>query len=149
MNEQLIGQILLKFYNKLAFSSNKIQFKSKFESLTIELSDKSNELLKNHFSNAFILLANTNDISQVWLRLNQNHEPLFKKRVIMQKRKGKSQNIFVENASLLLFSNFKSENDSVEFELYKGNRRSLHLTKQCYSVNLNNDFNRFTKKYVV
>ena len=64
LSDSLIGQnglkldnksseIILKFYNEFAFSSDRIVFKTKFEPNAIELSQKCDELLKRHFFNVF------------------------------------------------------------------------------------------------
>ncbi len=135
-NNNNSSQILLKFYNEFAFSSEQIVFKSKFETARICLSQKSEELLRNHFFNVFNLLAKSSQMTEVWMLLSESSEPTFRKKFIMAKKRGKSQNIFAENASLLLFSNYKSDSDLLEFNLYKGKRRYLHLNKECYSVSL-------------
>jgi len=144
--DNVSGQILMKFYSDLAFKKEIIVFKSIFDENKIELCLKSDQLLKTHFYAVFNLITKTNDISQVWNELNATSEPSFKKKTNMIKKKGKSQNIFAENASLLLFSNFKSDQDLIEFKMYTEKRRSLHLNKQCFSSNLINNSNKFFTK---
>ena len=59
--------------------------------------------------------------------------PVLRRRFEMVRKGGRSTCNFVKDASLLLLSNLCSNFDSIEFEIYNGKRRSLHLTKLCYS----------------
>ena len=57
----------------------------------------------------------------------------------------------MEDASLILFSNFQSLYNKVEFDIYSGQRRPYHMTKQCYKPSLANQLNKdsrilFTKE---
>ena len=47
---------------------------------------------------------------------------------------------------MFILSNYRSDLDHVEFESYKGERRSLHLNKQCWSAKINKDLFEFTRE---
>lgn len=101
----------------------------------IELSEKANEIMNKHFFKAFNLLSKSSNISDVWHLMNEKIEPEFKRSFRMAKRRNAKCNYFAENASQLLFSNLESDLDIIEFNIYYGKRRSLHLERLCYSAN--------------
>jgi hypothetical protein len=87
------------------------------------------------------MISKTNTIFNVWnVNLSSSRgltEPQFKRSFPLCRRKfAKSTNYFIKDASLLLFSNYKTELDPVEFDMYKGERRAQHLHKQCYLPHL-------------
>jgi hypothetical protein len=138
INKIDIGNVLLNFYHDMSQFEFK-KFQCNFENKDYDLSDKVSGILKDHFENAFNFMSKVNDISQIWnLVLSQNRlEPNYSRKFVVSRGRGiKTQSVFMENASLLLFSNSKSELDHIEFEFYKGNRRSVHMTKHCYSAKL-------------
>ncbi|CAF0737858.1 unnamed protein product [Brachionus calyciflorus] len=121
------GKMILNFYQYMAFLNGRIKF------LNVELDEHISDILKAHFYKVFNFITKTLDISKIWSSMGKLNEPVFKQKFSFAKKKGKSPNLFVENASLLLFSNLKSNFDRIEFELYRGMRRSLHLHKECYT----------------
>ncbi len=85
-----------------------------------------------------------------WL-LHKDYYYEFKQKIadklkITKISKARSQQLFVENASVFTFSNFQTEYDQVEFEAYKGERRSLHLTKNCWTTRINRSLQEFTNE---
>lgn len=87
-----IGKMILNFYKEKSFQENKFKFVSKFdENKQVELDDKSNDSMKNHFFNVFNLLSKTCNISEVWNKLNKQDEPIFKKKFYMSKKKALRQ----------------------------------------------------------
>ncbi len=159
-----IGKALLEFYREHAFNSNDetLKIDLKFdEKKSIDLTNESLQLFHKHCLKVFNFISKVNDIKSVWnVSLedraydNGSTDELsssFKRRFILSKRKkSKSNNFFVEGASLLQFSNFRSQLDQLEIELYKGERRSSHLHLQCYLPKLSSslirsNFGLFTK----
>ena len=138
LNQSDIGSFLLNFYHEMA-QIEEHQFACDFEKKEFKLSERVNEILKDHFENASNFVSKINDISLIWnLVLSQNRlEPHYSRRFTVSRGRGvKTQSNFMENSALLLFSNSNSELDLIEFEFYKGKRRAAHVTKHCYSAKL-------------
>ncbi len=138
------GKMMLCFYKENAFEvSKRFSFGNKFAHDSncerIELTEAGTLQLRNHFLKIFNTLSKTIDISKIWWSIDTFgclSKPFVRNKFIMSKHRGKAQNLFVKNASLMMFSNFKSTLEHVEFEMYKGYRRSQHLTKQCWSASI-------------
>lgn len=137
INEKKFAKMVINFYQDMAFGRREFYFKTKNN-------DQLNEILISHFYKVFDRISKTLDVSDVWNSLKKTTEPVLRQRFCFARKKGKSPSLFVENASLLLFSNYQSDFDLVEFELYKGKRRSLHLSKECYTAKINRHLSDFT-----
>ena len=142
-----LGSILLKFYYDMAYEVKEFKFCCQFENVDFDLSERVNDALKDHFTNAMNFISKINDLSLIWnLVLSQNRqEPHFTRRFFISRGRAFrniTQSTFMENSSLLLFSNSKNEFDLIEFEFYKGKRRSMHTSKSCYSAKLYSNLNK-------
>lgn len=137
-------EMILRFYKENCFDQGKIIFNFRFENKQIYLDEKLTEMIRNHFFKIFNYISKASRISDIWSCVNQIEEPVFKRKYSIMRKKGKSPNMFVENASLLLFSNVQSEYDQVEFELYQGKRRSMHLSKQCHLAKISRPLENYT-----
>jgi hypothetical protein len=147
--ENQLGANLLNFYKKNALNESKISFKSKFEENVIsEMSELKGNELKSHFFRLFNTLSKSVNIKTLWKIIHDEEDfPVYRSKLKITKiSKARSQQLFVENASVFTFSNFQTEYDQVEFEAYKGERRSLHLTKNCWSTRINRSLQGFTKE---
>ncbi len=151
-----IGKYILNFYKDQSFSNAPFRFATKFETSKSEvvLEEKQTELCRAHFFKVFNLVSKTNTIFNVWKvnltssQVGLSGEGQFKRSFQMCCRHfAKSTNFFMKDASLVLFSNYKNELDPIEFEMYKGERRSQHLHKQCYLPRLHSDIKNSDSKF--
>lgn len=140
-NQKEVGEMIINVYQYMSFENKHFNFKK-----DVKKDENFDEILKSHFYKVFDCVSKTLDVTNVWNSLRKLPEPVFKQTFSFARKKGKSPNLFVKNASLLLFSNYRSNFDLVEFELYKGKRRSFHLSKECYTAKISRTISDFTSE---
>lgn len=145
-----LRKMLLEFYHEHCYNMESLKFQVKFSAKVeeLKLSEPVNKALKQHFFNALNFISKINDVASVWnlvFHLNKYEENYSQKFFVMRRyhpSRGKknpnlkTQSLFVENSSKLLFSNYINDSYLIDFDIYNGLRRSMHWNKHCYSVNL-------------
>ena len=136
---------MLRFYKEKAYESDEIIFSSKFGSSVVRLSQSENDTLKAHFAKQFNALIKTVNIATVWSASDEG--PSIENSNTAHKNNNGRKSVIhclYNDAFLFLPSNYKSDLDHIEFEIYKGVRRSLHLSKQCWSAKMAKKFTEFS-----
>ncbi len=132
------GQVLIGFYKHMAFEFDFFRYQSKFKSTGPHVphcmkNANFNKQFQRHFLYVFNQLVNTTSLSAIWESCSMDNGPgdestpncavdmLFPQRFkVSQKKRGKSNTLFANEASLLTFSKIKSSLDFIEFQLYTG-----------------------------
>ncbi len=125
-----IGLVLIRFYKHMAFEFDFFAFKSKFNDQPVSHDARNKNFdtkFRKHFLNVFNQLVHATDLSGIWDSVvgdNSDETAVvnrFRQRFkVSQKKRGKSNTLFANEASLLTFSNIKSSLDFIEFQLYTG-----------------------------
>lgn len=146
MNEkqaQELGNKLLIFYHDHAYNNHIYEFNCIFKTKKLILNQELDDLLRQHFFNAFNTLSQFNDIYPLWdFVMNSHHYEPKEKQYF--RRFGKRINSDNEHKTIMganykfLFSNYESKTDFVEFYLLNDPSKPHHFEKRCYSIVLQN-----------
>lgn len=95
------------------------------------------KFIREYSFQAYQLLSQTLDLSNLW---KMSHSPEIEREIVIRKklprllrRWGRSNSIFMEGCSVLLFEGSRTKDDAVNFDLYQLRRHLHHFNTQCYS----------------